>query len=117
MKKRGGSSSSDGGTPTNGGGGTEDPFDEMEPTDEEPTDGTGPTDGDSGSVEPVDEVPVDGNANTTQFENFTCDTAGGGKCFCIGADDCVKMVLSGQCKDKTWKPDPGGDGGECDWNV
>jgi hypothetical protein len=34
----------------------------------------------------------------------------------VGVGDCVKMVLSGQCKDGTWK-ETDDDSGECDWNA
>lgn len=48
-------------------------------------------------------------------DDFHCDTDSG-ICSCIGVDDCVKMVLSGQCKEGTWKPIDD-ESGDCNWNV
>ena len=107
----GGAVSGNGAEPT-GGGSTEGPTD-----DTEPTDGTEPTGG--GSTEgPVDEAITGENGNVTQFDEYTCySDSKPPSCQCIGVGDCVKMVLSGQCKDVTWKETGGGDSGECEWKV
>lgn len=78
----------------------------------EPTEGGG-----GGGIEgPVDEVPSGDNGDVTHFDEFTCSTDyDPPSCECLGAGDCVKMVLSGQCKDGTWE-ETDFDSGKCDWN-
>ena len=108
-------SSSNGAAPTDGGS-TDEPIDETGPTDEDPGDGPVPNNG-GGPIEgPMEEVPgpTGDGENRTQFQEYTCfNGRGAGTCSCGGADDCVKMVLDGVCKDGTWKGDV--NGGECQW--
>jgi len=63
-------------------------------------------------------TPEDADGTRQDFEEFSCQspTGTGGQCFCYSIDDCVKMVLSGQCKEGTWK-ETDDTSGECDWNV
>ena len=77
------------------------------------SDGVDGTNGEESALTPED---VDGNRQ--DFDEFSCQAPSGtgGTCFCYSAGDCVKMVLSGQCKDGTWK-ETGDTSGECDWNV
>ena len=110
----GGSETGNGAEPTGGGGGgiTEGPSD-----DSGLTDGTEPTGGGGGTEGPVDEVPNGDNGDVTQFDEFYCNSlTNPPSCHCSGADDCVKMVLSGQCKDDTWK-DLDDNFGRCDWKM
>ena len=60
----------------------------------------------------------DADGTRQDFDEFSCQAPAGtgGTCFCYSADDCVKMVLSGQCKEGTWE-ETGDTSGECDWNV
>jgi len=70
-----------------------------------------------GTEGPTDKVISGENGNVTQFDEFTCSSdSKPPSCLCFGVGDCVKMVLSGQCKDGTWK-ETGGDSGECNWKV
>lgn len=81
------------------------------------TDGTEPTGGGGGIEGPVEEVPSGDNGDVIQFDEFTCySDSNPPSCQCFGVGDCVKMVLSGQCKDGTWK-ETGDDSGDCDWKV
>jgi hypothetical protein len=111
----------DGAEPT--GGGSEGPSDGAEPTgggSEGPSDGAEPTGGGSegpsdGAEEESALTPEDADGSRQDFDEFYCDSLSG-TCGCVNTNDCVMMVLSGQCKEGTWKPVPPG-GGKCDWNT